>query len=202
VKRLQTLAALPSIAMLCLLLVSACAPETTTITAASVQPPAGFVKYSGGGGEIYLPPYFDWDMNDPTTVSSLRLQGSPGLEQFMRLDEPIIAFASSSRTDWMEFGFVDAKLESSGSEKVSLEEFVDGLGFVLKGGRLVSRSDLTINGRETTRVVMEGDDLSFAAFVVAVPDGYWIIRYTYSSSRFLDRLADFDASAATFQLIP
>jgi hypothetical protein len=59
---------------------SACqsAPNTTTTTAASAQPPAGWLKYAGGGAEVYLPPYFDWNMKDPTTVSSLRLLGHPG----------------------------------------------------------------------------------------------------------------------------
>jgi hypothetical protein len=215
-KRFQTIVVMLSLLVLCVLLVSACASETTTTTtttAASVQPPAGFVRYTGGGAEIYLPPYFDWDMNDPTTVSSLRLLGSSGLEQFMRLDQPIVVLASPS-TDWTEFGYVDAYLESTGSENVSLEKYVDELKpeYVVYGGKLVSRSDLVINGREAIRVVVEGnvpeefvgedDGLSFAAFFVAVPDGYWIIRYTAYSSRFPDRLADFDASASTFRIIP
>jgi hypothetical protein len=160
------------------------------------------VRYAGGGVEIYLPPYFDWDMNDPTTVSSLRLLGSSWLEQFMTLDESIVAFASSFSTDYTEFGSVEANLVSPGSESVPLKKFVDGWRYPFKGGRLVSRSDLNIDGREATRLVVEGDSYSFAAFFVAVPDGFWIILYTYSSSRFPDRLADFDASAATFQLIP
>ncbi len=206
-KRFQTYVVLFALLILCLLPVSACAPETTkatAATAASVQPPAGFVRYAGGGAEIYLPPYFDWDMNDPTTVSSLRLLGSSGLDQFTRLDQPIVAFASSSRIDWTEFGFVHAYLESIGSENVPLEKYVDGLKpeYVIAGGRLVSRSDLIINGREAIRMVAEGDASSLAAFFVAVPAGFWIIQYTYSNSHFPDRLADFDASAATFQLIP
>ena len=85
-----------------------------------------------------------------------------------------------------------------------MEKYVDELKpeYVTVGGRLVSRSDLIINGREAIRVVVEGDSLSFAAFFVAVPDGCWIIRYTAYTARFPDRLADFDASAATFRIIP
>jgi len=204
-KRLQTLTVLSTVLMLCLLLVSACALETktsTTTTAASVQPPAGFVRYSGGGAEIYLPPYFDWDLNDPTTVSSLQDPGGPStLEDLVGGDVPIVAFASSS-TDWRDFGFVTAMLESPGPEEVPLEKFVDGLGWVLEGGRLLSRSDLTIGGLEATRLVVEIDWYSSAAFIVAAPDGYWIINYNVSSSWFPDRLADFDASAAAFRIVP
>ena len=178
------------------------APGTTT-AAASVQPPAGWLKYVGGGAEIYLPPYFDWDMKDPTTVSSIQLLGASGLEQLAQRGEPIVVVDSLEVTQGDGFSFMTASPAPVITD-LSLEKYLEGYVDQLKAGaaKLASRSDLTINGQKATRLVVEGDSVSIVAFVVAAPAGYWTVNYLVPTSQLQAKLADVDASAATFRILP
>jgi hypothetical protein len=178
------------------------APETTTARAASVQPPAGWLKYTGGGVEIYLPPYFDWDLKDPTTASSLQLLGvGPVLQQLTAHGEAIAVFDSGSITQTHMPSFMTATPGSPGPPGLLLEEYVSKLKYGVVGGKLTSRSDLIIDGRPATRLVIEGDELSFVAFVVTGPAGYWIVQYAVPTSELQSKLADLDSSAATFHIL-
>jgi hypothetical protein len=117
----------------------------------------------------------------------------------MRRDEPIVVLDSAGITqrDWVSF--VTATPESSPAlAKLSLKEYVDQLKYEGSG---LTRSDLTIDGRKATRLVLEGDDLSLVAFVVTAPAGYWVVNYVVPSSELQARLPDLDASAETFRIL-
>ncbi len=167
------------------------------------EPPADWTKVSGGGAEIYLPPYFDWNMKDPTTVSSLQAMG-PGsfASQFENLKEPIYVLDSVSLTEYEGLSLVEAFAIPPGPEDPSLEEYVDRANYQVSGAKLRSRTDLTIDGREATRVVVEGDPTSFVDYFVKAPAGVWIVRYAVPSTKLQARLADFDLSANSFRILP
>ena len=189
------------------------APSATTTVSAtgpSVQPPAGWKKFTGSGVEVYLPPAFqggDPSADVQNVVERLRALG-PDYEDLAKVVEAdpsafaIWVFDSTSATS----GFLtnlNVVLDRVPAG-VTLKEYIDATVKQLPGDfHIASRAELRLNGREAARLVMEftvqdvkGSQL---IYLVKDPSGIWTITYSTSAAEFQTRLPDFEKSATTFR---
>lgn len=178
-------------------------PDTTTAPVASVQPPAGWTKWTGGGAEIYLLPSFDLNMLDAKTPATLRAWG-PSWEEAAKyletqdLSRVVIYVGDSASRVAGSLTVVEMVQEKTDTEG-TLKEYVDNT-LAQSPGEVTSRTDLRLNGFEATRLVVGQAAFSQLMYVVKGPSGFWAVSYTTTPAQFRLRLPGFEKSAATFNI--
>lgn len=203
--RLSRTSPVVAIALVILFLLTACGQSGvgSESTAAAVQAPAGWNRYTGGGAAIYLPPGYDTDLKDPTTVEDVRARGGAwesllsGMEQ-QGLDQwALFVLDSLSFTaNQMDFVMI-GKFEIASN--LSLEAYVDARVANLTGS-VRERTSATVAGLDAVQVTY--GDATGNVLQAYVKSGHdvWEIGFFTGAANPEQRLADFQTSLSTFRI--
>jgi hypothetical protein len=186
-------------------------PATTTAQAASVQPPLGWTKHTGGSAEIYLPPTFDVNLKDSKTVESLKALGGD-VASWLSSREAIIsssaiAVADSRTAAAGNAGTVMVSYLGSKTQNTTFQEDVDTLVSMITdsnpGSKVVNRTNLSIGGYEAAEIMVDSaPGFSQLMTVVNGPSGIWAIYMIADTAQMQKGLADFQKSLSTFRIVP
>lgn len=202
--------------------ITAAAESTTTMASVtSVQPPAGWTKYTGGGAEIYLPPAFDQQLSAntdiPSVLKELQARGMtpeevanatavlttiPDISQVAIFVFDSADVASGRLTDFI----MTLPYKSADSLKQFVDSGVDTYS-AQPGMQLIDRMDLSLSRLEGTRLTwayssVPGPKYTELMYVVKGPSVFWMVNYLTSPAEAVTLFPDLEKSAATFNIVP
>jgi hypothetical protein len=187
------------------------ADTTTSATTASVQPPAGWTKFTGDHAEIYLSPSYDLNLLDVVTRENIVAQGAEGADFVRAFESQVPTFSIcvvSSSTDVP--GFTAKAL-------VSKDQAPEGITFALKeivdemlatqpsGARVTSRTDnLRLGGLEAAQLTIDhaATQVTNVMYFVKDQSDIWTIVFAAPTTELGTWLPDIETSAATFRVTP